>query len=135
MGRSTRGWRTAILAAAILLVLVSGCSSLAGHSVTGTWKMDTSQGATSAITVMTFRADGTGSYKADITTPGLSQMDWHISYPFTWQVNEKDSSGSYLKKLDIVPDQQGAYPFQMSYYPDKDTLVMPTSSGNFVRIS
>jgi hypothetical protein len=130
MGGNTMRWRTSVLVATVLLVLISGCSSLAGHSVTGTWKQDASQGATTAIAITTFRADGTGSYKSDITTPGLSQMDWHISYDFTWQA--KDHSGAW-QEITIVPKQTGSISVYLDYYPDKDALM--GGSVHYVRIS
>ena len=124
-------WRKSILVVTLLLVFISGCSSPGGHSVTGTWKQDGSQGATTAIVVMAFHADGTGSYKFDSTTPGFPQMDWHTSYPFTWRMTDKGGR----QEITIVPDQTSSLSFQMSYYPDKDTLILPTSAYDFVRIS
>jgi len=129
MGGSTLRWRTAVLAAAILLVLVSGCSSLAGHSVVGTWKLDDSQGATIAINIMTFRADGTGLYKSDITTPGNSYMDMHANCPFTWQMTDH---GGEWQEISVIPDRSLCFASRtMSYYPHRDVL----SLGNWIRVS
>jgi hypothetical protein len=136
MGRISMCWKTSILVVTVLLVLISGCSSLGGHSVTGSWKQDASQGATTAIVVMTFHADGTGSYKFDSTTPGFSQMDWHISYSFTWRMTDSSVAGSSSKTIEVIPDEPGRnHSFQMDYYPNEDTLTMPTSLYEFVRIS
>ena len=128
-GRVTMVLGTATLAVAMLLILVSGCSSLAGHSVTGTWKLDNSQGATTAINIMTFRADGTGLYKSDITTPGNSYMDMHANCPFTWQMT--DHGGEWQEIL-VIPDRSLCFASRtMSYYPHRDVL----SLGNWIRVS
>ncbi|HMA04902.1 MAG TPA: hypothetical protein VKO45_03155 [Methanomicrobiales archaeon] len=134
-------WKGAfVLAVTVLLLLLSGCSSTGGstglksgsNSVVGTWKADTSQGATTAITVVTFRADGTGQYKFDSTTPGYSQMDWHISYPFTWRVTDESYAGSYVKAIGIVDDKNLPGP-QFIYDTQRDRLTQ--SAQPFVRVS
>jgi len=134
------GWKTAILAAAILLVLVSGCSSTSGstgllsgsNSVVGTWKLDMSQRATSDITIVAFRADGTGQYKYDRTTPGYQQMDWHYSYSFTWRIDDSYYQSSLLKKIVTVDEKSMAGP-QFDYDAKRDVLTQ--SAQPFVRVS
>lgn len=91
-----------------------------------------SQGATSAITVVTFRSDGTGQYKFDSTTPGYSQMDWHVGYPFTWRVVDESYAGTYVKAIAITDDRSNAGP-QFIYDTKDDELTL--SAQPFVRVS
>ncbi|MDD1668532.1 MAG: hypothetical protein LUO97_01910 [Methanomicrobiales archaeon] len=140
MGRMTQVMGTAVLTVAVLLVFTSGCSSTGGstgllsgsNSVVGTWKADTSQGATTAITVVTFRADGTGQYRFDSTTPGYSQMDWHVSYPFTWRVTDESYAGSYVKAI-TISDTSGPGTSIFHYDTQRDRLTQ--SAQPFVRVS
>ena len=131
---------TAALAVAMLLVFTSGCSSTGGstgllsgsNSVVGTWKLDMSQGANSDITIVTFRADGTGQYNYDRTTPGYPQMDWHSSYSLTWRVDDSYYQSSLLKKIVTVDEKSMAGP-QFDYDAKRDVLTQ--SAKPFVRVS
>ena len=112
--------RAYLLVVTVLIILVSGCSSPSGHSVEGTWKNDASQGAMSAIYVVTFRSDGTGDYKFDMTNPGFSEMDSHVSWPFTWRVVDKNHGNLHVWAITISDKSGNGYTY--IYNPQYDQL-------------
>jgi len=135
MRRITIRGGLSLLILTFILVLASGCSAVGGNSVVGTWKQDASQGATSAITLVTFRPDGTGSYRYDSTTPGYSAFDFHASYSFTWKMTDSSVPGASSKTIQIIPVMATQPAIQMDYFPGTDTLTMATSLYEFKRTS